>query len=637
MGAIRDAANSTFRDYEVAGVPASGPHEPVKSEVRATFGVVEDRIDEVEATATVGVRWTTQNVRVRSTGNVVVASALENGDTLNGVTLATGDVVFLGSQTDPAENGLYTVPASGAAIRAAFADSAAELAHIGFLISEGTVGAGERWTLPLDSDQITVGTTALDFARIGIEVDVAAEVAEARGGEATLGDRIDAVDAKVRTDDASRLTAVGNGAALEVTTGEGVTALGNGALLANTTGDRNTATGDAALADNTTGDDNTAVGMSALSANVTGSLHSAFGKAAGVTVTGGSLGVFVGAHAGYHGSQKVDPQNVVVLGFEAYADKDNQAVLGNSAMTETKVFGELRGGYGGTERIFNDHGDNNFLLAGAGPADPVSTFGATGAIAIGKGAMENVTAGGNCIAIGNLAMQNGGGNDHLAIGVEALKNSGAATVGCTALGRQALKETTTGSNLTAVGDTALTFNTTGSASIAMGYGAAWKNTTGSNLVALGAYAGAYRQQSQRWTAIGYQSLAHPGDEAGAGTVNDTVAVGYMALYATLGAESVAVGSEAGRNHAGTTGRSVLVGFRAGQRLTGGHDNTFVGHTTGANAAQPADVTNATAIGAGAHTLGSNEVSLGNDDVETFRFGGVSFTKAQMQALLALVS
>jgi hypothetical protein len=179
MGDIRTSADSTFRDYTTDRVPSSGAREPVKSEVRATFGTVEDRVDDVEAiaqAAVAGVNWTPNTIRVRSTANVVIATALENGDTLNGVTLATGNHVFLGSQTAPAENGLYTVVASGAAARATFADSAAELARIGFVITEGTVGAGERWVLPLAAASITVGTTALAFARVGIEVNYASDV-----------------------------------------------------------------------------------------------------------------------------------------------------------------------------------------------------------------------------------------------------------------------------------------------------------------------------------------------------------------------------------------------------------------------------------------------------------------------------
>jgi hypothetical protein len=49
MGGIRSSANETWRDYVTNGVPSSGAHEPVKSEIRATMGLVEDQIATVNA------------------------------------------------------------------------------------------------------------------------------------------------------------------------------------------------------------------------------------------------------------------------------------------------------------------------------------------------------------------------------------------------------------------------------------------------------------------------------------------------------------------------------------------------------------------------------------------------------------
>ena len=42
-----------------------------------------------------------------STANAVIASALENGDAIDGVTLATGDRVLLKNQSTGSENGIY--------------------------------------------------------------------------------------------------------------------------------------------------------------------------------------------------------------------------------------------------------------------------------------------------------------------------------------------------------------------------------------------------------------------------------------------------------------------------------------------------------------------------------------------------
>lgn len=69
-------------------------------------------------------------VRVASLANVVIASALESGDSLDGITLATGDRVLLKDQTAPAENGIYVVVASGAASRSSDFDSLSPIDEI---------------------------------------------------------------------------------------------------------------------------------------------------------------------------------------------------------------------------------------------------------------------------------------------------------------------------------------------------------------------------------------------------------------------------------------------------------------------------------------------------------------------------
>ena len=56
-------------------------------------------------------------VRAATTANINLSNALENGDTLDGVTLATGNKVLVKNQTTATENGIYVVPSSGAASR----------------------------------------------------------------------------------------------------------------------------------------------------------------------------------------------------------------------------------------------------------------------------------------------------------------------------------------------------------------------------------------------------------------------------------------------------------------------------------------------------------------------------------------
>jgi hypothetical protein len=106
-----------------------------------------------------------QSVRVATTAPINLASDLENGDVIDGVTLATGDRVLVKNQSSGAENGIYVVVGSGAASRATDADSSAEVTTGMFtFVSEGTVNADSGWVLTTN-DTITLGTTALSFAQ----------------------------------------------------------------------------------------------------------------------------------------------------------------------------------------------------------------------------------------------------------------------------------------------------------------------------------------------------------------------------------------------------------------------------------------------------------------------------------------
>jgi hypothetical protein len=103
-----------------------------------------------------GINWG-QAVRVASVANVNLSNELENGDTLDGVTLATGDRVLLKNQTDAEDNGVYVVAASGAASRAA--ETGAQLANHAFFVEEGATNADTVWIIT--NDAITLGTTEL--------------------------------------------------------------------------------------------------------------------------------------------------------------------------------------------------------------------------------------------------------------------------------------------------------------------------------------------------------------------------------------------------------------------------------------------------------------------------------------------
>ena len=79
--------------------------------------------------------------RVATTANVNLSNALENGDTLDGITLVTGDKVLVKDQTDATENGIYLVPASGAASRDPDFNTVDELAGQLVIVQEGSTEA----------------------------------------------------------------------------------------------------------------------------------------------------------------------------------------------------------------------------------------------------------------------------------------------------------------------------------------------------------------------------------------------------------------------------------------------------------------------------------------------------------------
>ena len=100
-----------------------------------------------------------ENVRVATTANGALATAYANGQTVNGVVLATGDRILLKDQTAGAENGIYTVNASGAPTRATDADTAAKIKGAITRAAEGDVKPNTMWQLITDT--ITLDTTAL--------------------------------------------------------------------------------------------------------------------------------------------------------------------------------------------------------------------------------------------------------------------------------------------------------------------------------------------------------------------------------------------------------------------------------------------------------------------------------------------
>lgn len=99
-------------------------------------------------------------VRVVDTTGADPATAYENGDVIDGVTLATGDLVLRATDGGDAADGVYVVPSSGAASRASQFDDYDDHPGSYFSVMEGTSGADTLWRCTSNQGG-TLGTTAL--------------------------------------------------------------------------------------------------------------------------------------------------------------------------------------------------------------------------------------------------------------------------------------------------------------------------------------------------------------------------------------------------------------------------------------------------------------------------------------------
>ena len=139
------------------------------------------------------------SVVAASTGNGTLSSAYTNGDTLDGVTLATNDRILLKDQSTGAENGIYTVNSSGAPTRATDFDANAEVTSGAFtFVTEGTANGDSGFVLTTNDD-ITVGSTAMTWAQFSGAGQITAGVGLAKSGN-TLSVGVDDSSIEINSD-----------------------------------------------------------------------------------------------------------------------------------------------------------------------------------------------------------------------------------------------------------------------------------------------------------------------------------------------------------------------------------------------------------------------------------------------------
>ena len=105
--------------------------------------------------------------KVATTGSGTLSSSFENGDTIDGVTLSTGDRILIKDQSDASENGIYVVNVSGSPTRSTDMNSNETCRPNSFLfIEEGSTNADKMFQLTTNSD-IVLDTTNLTFEEYG--------------------------------------------------------------------------------------------------------------------------------------------------------------------------------------------------------------------------------------------------------------------------------------------------------------------------------------------------------------------------------------------------------------------------------------------------------------------------------------
>ena len=128
--------------------------DPVNAQDAATKGFVEA---------------TSQGLDVKdscvaaTTGNITISTALNNGDTLDGVTLSTNDRVLVKDQSTASQNGIYVVGSSPA--RAADLAAGSDAAGMFTFVEQGTVNADNGFVCTSNKGSAVTGTNNLTFAQ----------------------------------------------------------------------------------------------------------------------------------------------------------------------------------------------------------------------------------------------------------------------------------------------------------------------------------------------------------------------------------------------------------------------------------------------------------------------------------------
>ena len=128
--------------------------DPVNTQDAATKGFVEATSQGLDVK---------DSVKVATTANITISTALNSGDSIDGVTLADNDRVLVKDQSTASQNGIYIVGSSPS--RSSDLASGADAAGMFTFVEQGTVNADNGFVCTSNKGSAVVGTNDLTFAQ----------------------------------------------------------------------------------------------------------------------------------------------------------------------------------------------------------------------------------------------------------------------------------------------------------------------------------------------------------------------------------------------------------------------------------------------------------------------------------------
>jgi hypothetical protein len=386
---------------------------------------------------------------------------------------------------------------------------------------------------------------------------------------------------------------------------------------------------------------------------------------------------FIGWGSGGHANQSLTHTNMTAIGQDSYCTFENQVTLGDDQVRELRFAGTVFARAHAFGRVvIGQNAGNRSTVGGAGVIIGYEAgVGCNSAlderqaiigylacneavqcrawVAIGDRAGQYAYNTIDCTVVGSEAGRNLGrlvpavydtpdDETHIKAAGDDVSHGGVlptpGLVGATGYGKNALRYNTIGLNNTGLGDSALGFTTVGASNVAVGYVCGEGNVIGSRNSWLGQGIRVYQYSGDDNAQIGYEignGVGSFGNWLPGGSRNSNLGTG--SVYYWAGDDTASLGFQALRNMSGGAGGDVALGARAGHAVVTGGDNIFLGRDAGQGGTQATDVQNSIAIGAGVVTAKSDQIVIGNDDHDEIVVCGTTFTKAQVAALLALVT